>query len=102
MGNWEIYGSTMDVAIENARLVRRIAYGVIGTILYWLLAAPVRQRLLHVAAAFIVVQLFDLAVSFFVFHKPAAELVDLWSLGRSLLAAAAGLGIASLSSASIR
>ena len=98
MGNWEIYGSTIDVAVENARLVRRVAYGAVGAILYWLLAAPVQQRLLHVAAVFVVVQLIDVAVSFFVFHTPAAELIDLWSLGRSLLAAAVGLGLASLGS----
>jgi FtsH-binding integral membrane protein len=98
MGFWEIYGSTMDAAIENARLVRRIAYGVVGAILYWRLAAPVRQRLLHVAAAFLIVQLIDVAVSLFVFRIPATELIDPSSLGRSLLAAVVGLALASAGS----
>jgi hypothetical protein len=98
MGYWDVYGSTMDVAIENARLVRRIAYCAVGAILYWRLAAPVQQRLLHVAAVFVSVQIIDLTVSFFLFGTPARELIDVWSLGRSLLAAAVGLGIARLGS----
>ena len=98
MGAWEIYGNTMEIAIENARLVRQIAYGVVGTILYWRLAAPVRQRLLHVAAAFLTVQLIDAVVSLFVFRIPASELIDPSSLGRSLLAAVVGLALASAGS----
>lgn len=98
MGYWEIYGSAMDEAIENARLARRIAYGAVGAILYWRLAAPVQQRLLHVAAVFVTVQLIDLTVSFFLFRTPARELIDAWALARSLLAAAVGLGVASLAS----
>jgi hypothetical protein len=96
MSQWEIYGRTMDEAIENARLVRRIAYGVVGALLYWQLAAGVQQRLLHVAAAFVSVQLIDLAISFFIFRTPAGELIDAGALGRSMLAAAAGLGVAGL------
>ena len=98
MGAWEIYGSTIEEAVENARLMRRLAYGIVGALLYWRLAAPVRQRLLHVAAAFIVVQLIDLTVSFLLFRVPAEELIDVGAIGRSLLAAAAGLGLAWLGS----
>ena len=98
MGYWELYGSTMDEAIANARLVRRVAYGLVGVFLYWRLAAPVQKRLLHVAAAFIVVQGIDLTVSYFLFRTPARELIDLWSLVRSSIAALVGLGLASLGS----
>jgi hypothetical protein len=96
MGYWELYGSTMDEAIANARLVRRVAYGLIGALLYWRLAAPVQKRLLHVAAAFIVVQAIDLTVSYFLFRTPARELIDLWSIGRSFIAALVGLGLTGL------
>lgn len=98
MKYWEFYGSTMDEAIANARLVRRITYGIVGAILYWRLAVPVQKRLLHVAAVFVTVQLIDLTVSFFLFGTPASRLIDAWGLGRSLLAAAVGLGLASLGS----
>ncbi len=98
MGYWEIYGWTIDEAIENARLVRRLAYGMVGALLYWRLAAPVQKRLLHVVSAFIAVQLIDLTVSFFIFRVPAEELIDTGAIGRSLLAAAAGLGLAWLGS----
>ena len=98
MKYWEFYGSTMDEAIANARLVRRITYGIVGAILYWRLAVPVQKRLLHIAAVFITVQLIDLTVSFFLFGTPASRLIDAWGLGSSLLAAAVGLGLASLGS----
>ncbi len=98
MGNWEIYGSTIDQSIENARLVRRLAYGIVGALLYWRLAAPVRQRLLHVTTTFIVVQLIELTASFLLFRIPAEKLIDGEAIGRSLLAAAVGLGLAWLGS----
>ncbi len=100
MGNWEIYGDTIDAAVENARLIRRIAYGVVGAILYWRLVVPVQHRLLHVAAVFVAVQLIDLTAAFFLFNTPASELLDVGALSRSALAAAVGLGIAILSSES--
>jgi hypothetical protein len=98
MGNWEIYGSTMEEAMANARLVRQITLGIVGAILYWRLAAPVEKRLLHVVAVFVTVQFIDLTISFFLFNTPADELIDAWSLGRSLLPAVVGLGLASLGS----
>lgn len=95
MARWQIYGSTLEQAVQNARRVRQITYVIVGAILYWRLAAPVQERLFHVAAAFVTVALIDLTVSFFVFKIPVGELIDLWGLGRSLLAAAIGLGLAS-------
>ena len=53
MSYWVIYGGTMDEAIANARLVRRTVYGIVSAILYWRLAAPVQNRLLHVTTAFL-------------------------------------------------
>lgn len=99
MGNWEIYGRTIEEAIANARLIRRIGYGVIGAILYWQFAAGVTsKRLLHTLALFALVQIIDLSFTFLVFSVPIDELFDPWAIGRSLLAAMAGLGIAWLSS----
>ena len=99
MANWEIYGGTMEEAVANARLVRRIGYGVVGAILYWRFAAGVTSKLLlHAFALFVLVQIIDLAFSFFVFAIPARELVDPWAIGRSLLAAAVGTGAAWLGS----
>lgn len=94
MARWEIYGSTIDVAVKHARMARLIAYGVVGTLLYWRLAAPVQQRFLHVAATFLFVQLIDVAVSLFMFGVPAAGLLGVWSLVRSATAALVGLGLA--------
>jgi hypothetical protein len=98
MTRWEVYGSTIEQAVENARLVRRIGYGVVGALLYWRFARPLQTRLLHVMAAFATVQFFDIAVSFFIFHAPASELVDGWAVVRSAAAAAVGLGLARLGS----
>lgn len=98
MTRWEIYGDTIEKAVENARLIRLIAYGVAGALLYWRFASPLRNRLLHVMAAFVTVQLIDIAVSFLVFRIPAGELVDGWALVRSAAAAAVGLGLACLGS----
>jgi len=98
MGHWQIYGSTIEEAVENARLVRRIAYGIAGAVLYWRLAASAQRRILHVVATFAFVQLIDLTISFFLFKISARELIDAWALGRSFVAAAVGLGVASLGS----
>jgi len=99
MGNWEIYGRTMEEAVANARLIRRIGYGVVGAILYWRFAAGVTSKLLlHAFSLFALVQIIDLSFSFFVFSVPAGELVDPWAMGRSLLAAAVGTGAAWLGS----
>lgn len=96
---WDVYGDTVNEAIVSARLIRRIGYGVVGAILYWRFAVGVTsRRLLHVLVLFALVQVIDVAVSWFAFFVPIDELLDPWSLGRSLLAAAVGLGIAVLRS----
>lgn len=95
MSHWEIYGSTMDEAIANARLVRRIGYGLVGAILFWRFGAGVTSRLLlHALALFVLVQIIDLSVSHFVFSVSVTELIDPWATARSLLAAMIGTGAA--------
>lgn len=95
MSHWEIYGSTTDDAIANARLVRRIGYGIVGVILFWRFGAGVTSRLLlHALALFALVQIVDLSVSYFVFSAPMTGLFDPWATARSLLAAAIGTGVA--------
>ncbi|WP_456953370.1 hypothetical protein [Lysobacter sp. HA35] len=97
MAHWNLYGATMEEAIANARLVRRIAAGIVGALLYWRLAAPLpSRRWVHVAAAFLIVQILDAAASLVVFHASAKDLIDPASLGRSAVAALVGLGLASL------
>ncbi|WP_157499247.1 hypothetical protein [Lysobacter sp. Root604] len=99
MGRWDLYGATIEEAIERARLVRRIAYGLVGACLYWRFAAAISgRRALHVAAVFLLVQLIDIGVSVLIFGDSIQEWFDLWGLGRSLLAATAGLAIAGIRS----
>jgi hypothetical protein len=62
------------------------------------LAAPVQMRLMHVTVVFVTVQIIDLIVSSFLFNTPTRELIDVWALGRSFLAAAVGFGLAVLGS----
>lgn len=95
MARWEIYGGTIDEAIANSRLVRRIASGVIAALLYWRFAVGLSsRRTMHVIAVFALVHFMDLGVSFFAFGVPAGELIEPWALVRDFLAAATGLGIA--------
>lgn len=97
MMDWERYGSTMDEAIANIRLIRRIAMDIVGVFLYWWFATGVASRRLHqVTAVFVLVQIIDLPVAYFLFGAPAGELFDAWSVGRSFLAAMIGSGLASM------
>lgn len=99
MTHWQIYGATMEAAVTNSRLVRRIAYGVIGAFLYWRLAVPLaHRRWLHLLAAFACVQVLDMIVSVSLFQATASDLVELGPLGREALAALVGWGLASLGS----
>lgn len=99
MAHWQIYGATIEEAVTNSRVVRRIAYGLIGALLYWRLAAPLaNRRWLHVLVAFACVQVLDIAVSITLFHVTTSDLADLGPLGRGALAAFVGWGLASLGS----
>ena len=98
-----IYGDTLEASLGPARLVRGIAYFLACIVLYWRLAAGVTaRRWLHVAAAFVLVQLIDAAFTFVFFSTPPAQWLNPWSLLRGALAAALGLGVATLSRAGTR
>jgi hypothetical protein len=97
MGHWQIYGATMEEAVTNSRVVRRIAYGVVSALLYWRLAAPLAsRRWLHVLFAFACVQVLDIVVSIAVFDASASELAELDALARAAFAALVGWGLACL------
>lgn len=98
MGSWQIYGETIEEAVANSGLIRRIAYIVVAAALFWWFAAGVQsKRVLHVLAAFILVKVLDASVSVLL-GTPINGLFDPWALGRGLLAAACGLGLAIFSS----
>ena len=87
MGSWEIYGQTLEEAVANSGLIRRIAYTIVAAVLFWRFAAGIQsKRVLHVLGAYMLVQILDMSVS----------ILDPWAVGRGLLAATAGLGLASL------
>ncbi|HEY1140495.1 MAG TPA: hypothetical protein VGE88_09855 [Lysobacter sp.] len=94
MGYWQLYGGTMDEAVANARLVRRVLYFLVGAVLYWRFAAPIAQRRwLHVIALFVLVQMLDVvAMQFSRVH------IESWfdpaAIARSLGAAAVGYALA--------
>lgn len=95
MANWEIYGPTIKQALANARLVRQIVIPVVATLLYWRFAAGVTSRVLrHVLAVFALSQILDHSVSLLAFAVPVHELIDLRAVGRGVLAAMIGFGIA--------
>jgi hypothetical protein len=100
MGSWEIYGQTLEEAVANSGTIRRTAYVVVGAGLFWWFAAEIQsKRLLHVLAAYIVVQVLDMGVSVLLGASIKELFVfDPWAVGRGLLAAASGLGLASLTS----
>jgi hypothetical protein len=98
MSRWEIYGDTIDEAVARSSLIRHSAYFIVGVALYWRFAVGVpSKRLLHVLAAYAIVQVLDAGVSV-LFSGSIKQLLDPWVMGRSLLAAIAGFGIATQSS----
>ena len=87
----------MEDAIETMRLLRRIAYFVVGATLYWAFARGVRSnRGIHVLLLFLCVQVVDIATAVLVFAVPVNELFEPWALARSGSAALVGLGLAAL------
>ena len=97
MAHWQIYGATMEEAVSNSRVVRRIAYGVVSALLYWRLTAPLAgHRWLHVLFAFVAVQILDIVVSVGLFHVTASELADPGPIGRAAFAALVGWALACL------
>jgi hypothetical protein len=98
MGSWEMYGKTLEEAVVNSSVIRRSGYFVVATVLFWRFAAKIpSKRVLHVLAAYMLVQILDMGVSILL-GASIKELFDPWAVGRGLLAAASGLGLASLRS----
>ncbi len=93
-------GGNIEKAIENMRLAREVVIAFVSTVFYWRSAARVRQRVLQVAATFVLSLFIRIVIAFLVFRAPAIALLDLWTFGHDLLAAALGLGLASVISKS--
>ncbi|GAB2524763.1 hypothetical protein GCM10027188_29620 [Lysobacter humi (ex Lee et al. 2017)] len=94
---WELFGATIEEAVENSRLLRRVAIGAVAAFFYWRLAAPVTSRKwLHVVVAFLAVQVLDILLSVVLFSAPLHELVDPGPTIRGALAALVGWGLAAL------
>lgn len=94
MAYWQLYGGTMDEAVANARLVRRVLYFVVGAVLYWRFAAPIAQRRwLHVITLFVLVQILD-AAAMLLLRETFESWFDPGSIARSLGAAAVGYALA--------
>lgn len=93
----QIEPATIDQLVERARLFRRVATGLIAVVCYWRLAtgAPTR-RAWQVGAAFLLVQLTDMALSL-ALGAHVGELLEPWGILRSVLCALAGYVLATLS-----
>ena len=93
----QIEPATIDQLVERARLFRRVATGLIAVVCYWRLAtgAPTR-RAWQVGAAFLLVQLTDMALSL-ALGAHVGELHEPWGILRSMLYALAGYVLATLS-----
>lgn len=97
MGYWEIYGPTIGQAIDNSRLVRRLAANGVAMLLYWWFACGVsRLRLLQVLAVFVLMQALDAAQSLAFFKAAPHDLFDSGALLRGLIAALLGYALARL------
>jgi hypothetical protein len=92
MGWWELYGSDLVQATNNARIVRRIAFCVAGFGLYAGFLMPIGQRrLAHAACLFLAYQLLAVVASLAVFGETLAEALPFPSLFVHVLIALAAL-----------
>jgi len=98
MAAWQIYGLTLEEATETNRQIRIVFYWTTAALLYWRFAAPLSRRAVNVLAVFIAYELISGLVLVFAFGDPVSELLAPWTLGRSVIAAIIGWGIASLGS----
>jgi len=93
---WEVYGDTLEKALENARYVRLASYVAVAAILYWQFAiAAASRRWLHVAVIALAAELVGIASSLLL-GDSFAELLDPWAWARSLLALVLGWALTSL------
>lgn len=79
----QIEPATIDQLVERARLFRRVATGLIAVVCYWRLATgALTRRAWHVVAAFLLVQLTDMALSL-ALGAHVGELLEPWGILRS-------------------
>jgi len=98
LGKSEIHPDTINKLIENHRLIRRIAIGIVAVLCYWRLGAGAPGlRAFHILAAFLLVQLFDIGLAL-ILGAQFNELFEPWAMFRSILYAVAGYGLVRLSS----
>ncbi|HVJ61289.1 MAG TPA: hypothetical protein VM555_01060 [Tahibacter sp.] len=91
--HWEIYGPTIPIAIDNARLFRRTAILIVAALLYWRFALGVaKHRFAHVVAVFAGFLIFDIALELAM--PPHTVTFEPWGLARAFAAALAGYGLA--------
>lgn len=101
MAAWHLYGATLEEAVETNRQLRTVACWTTAALLYWRFAAPLTRRALHVLAVFVGFELISGLVLVLAFGEPVSELWDPWALGRSVIAATVGWGLASLGSGNL-
>ena len=95
LGNSEIREETIGRLIELHRIGRTIAIGTVSAFCYWRLGAGVAHKALNILAAFLLVQLLDIAVAYLM-GASIGELLDIWPSVRGLLYAAIGYFFARL------
>jgi hypothetical protein len=85
MGNWEIYGGTIEEAIVNARWTRRLVASVVVFVLYLVfLHGTQRRHFLQLIGVFVVAQVVDLPLTIAITGS-FENLVSFSSLGINLL-----------------
>lgn len=95
MAAWPLYGDTLEEAVARARLVRQVAYAVVGALLYWRLVAPLPCRWLsHALATFALTLAIDFVVATVLFRLPPTQYFEPGALLRGMGAMTAGLSIA--------
>ena len=96
MGHSEIDPATIDQAVRDHRLFRRIAIAVAAIFCYWRLGAGApTHRGAHVLAAFVLVQIADMGLALLLGAQPA-ELLDPWTMLRAAVYALSGYVLARL------
>ena len=96
MASSEIDVATIDQAVRNHRLFRRIAMATVAVFCYWRLGAGASTNPgAHVFAAFVVVQLADMGLAL-ALGAPIAELLEPWATLRAVGYALAGYTLAKL------
>lgn len=96
MASSEIDVATIDQAVRNHRLFRRVAVATVAVLCYWRLGAGASTNPgVHVLAAFVVIQIADIGLALLL-GAPIAELLEPWATLRAVAYALAGYALAKL------